>query len=72
MLLLPAPLKWLLIAFGLARCGRLHFAIYIKWITPSFGGLVDYTPSCVPALRHRVLWNWNADGGGGIPTLVAI
>lgn len=45
-------LKWFLIVFGLATCGTLPFAIDIKLITPLLGGLVDYTPSSVPALRH--------------------
>ncbi|MGH6763711.1 MAG: hypothetical protein ACRECW_19230 [Phyllobacterium sp.] len=45
-------LKWFLIVFGLATCGTLPLAIDVKWITPLFGGLVDYTPSSVPALRH--------------------
>lgn len=44
--------KWFLIVFGLATCGTLPFAIDINLITPLFGGLVDYTPSSVPALRH--------------------
>lgn len=45
-------LKPFLIIFGLATCGTLPLAIDIKLITPLFGGLVDYTPSSVPALRH--------------------
>lgn len=45
-------LKPFLIVFGLATCGTLPFAIDVKLITPLFGGLVDYTPSSVPALRH--------------------
>ncbi len=45
-------LKWFLIVFGLATCGTLPFAIDINLLTPMFGGLVDYTPSSVPALRH--------------------
>jgi hypothetical protein len=45
-------IKWFLIVFGLATCATLPFAIDIKFITPIFRGLVDYTPSSVPALRH--------------------
>ena len=45
-------IKWFLIVFGLATCGTLPFAIDINLLTPIFGGLVDYTPSSVPALRH--------------------
>ena len=45
-------IKWFLIVFGLATCGTLPFAIDINRLTPIFGGLVDYTPSSVPALRH--------------------
>ena len=45
-------IKWFLIVFGLATCGTLPFAIDINFITPIFRGLVDYTPSSVPALRH--------------------
>jgi hypothetical protein len=45
-------INWFLIVFGLATCATLPFAIDIKFITPIFRGLVDYTPSSVPALRH--------------------
>ena len=45
-------IKWFLIVFGLATCATLPFAIDIKFITPMLSGLVDYTPSSVPALRH--------------------
>ncbi|WP_157015541.1 hypothetical protein [Mesorhizobium xinjiangense] len=45
-------IKWFLVVFGLATCGTLPFAMDIDLITPLFGGLVDYTPSSVPALRH--------------------
>jgi hypothetical protein len=41
-----------LIIFGLSTCLTLPFAIDINLITPMFGGLLDYTPSSVPALRH--------------------
>src|SRR5262245_14377057 len=49
---IAATLKWFLIVFGLATCGTLPFAIDINLFTPLLGGLVDYTPSSVPALRH--------------------
>ncbi|SRR5216684_3303252 len=45
-------IKWFLIVFGLATSMTLPFAIDINLITPMFGGLVEYTPSSVPALRH--------------------
>ena len=45
-------IKWFLILFGLATCATLRFAIDISFFTPMLGGLVDYTPSSVPALRH--------------------
>jgi hypothetical protein len=41
-----------LIVFGIATGLTLPFAIDINFLTPMFGGLVDYTPSSVPALRH--------------------
>src|SRR5882724_9738818 len=45
-------IKWFLIIFGLATSLTLPFAVDINLITPMFGGLLDYTPSSVPALRH--------------------
>src|SRR5215471_18320656 len=45
-------IKWFLILFGLATCGALPFAIDVNLVTPMLGGLVDYTPSSVPILRH--------------------
>jgi hypothetical protein len=45
-------IKWFLIIFGLATCAPLLYAIDSNLITPVLGGLVDYTPSSVPALRH--------------------
>jgi len=47
-----STIKWFLILFGLATCGSLPFAIDVNLITPMLGGLVDYTPSSVPILRH--------------------
>lgn len=41
-----------LVIAGLATCATLPFAIDIDLFTPIFGGLVDYTASSVPALRH--------------------
>jgi hypothetical protein len=38
--------------FGLITSSTLPFAIDIHLITPMLGGLVDYTPASVPALRH--------------------
>ena len=45
-------IKWFLIVAGLATCLTLPFALDINFFTPMLGGLVDYTPSSVPALRH--------------------
>jgi hypothetical protein len=45
-------IKWFLIVFGVATSMTLPFAIDINLITPMLGGLVDYTASSVPALRH--------------------
>jgi hypothetical protein len=45
-------IKWFLIVFGAATCMTLPYAIDINLLTPMLGGLVDYTPSSVPALRH--------------------
>jgi len=45
-------IKWFLVIFGLATCVPLAFAVDISLFKPIFGGLVDYTPSGVPALRH--------------------
>jgi hypothetical protein len=45
-------IKWFLILFGLVTCGSLPLAIDVNLVTPMMGGLVDYTPSSVPILRH--------------------
>ena len=45
-------IKWFLIVAGMATCLTLPFALDINLFTPMLGGLVDYTPSSVPALRH--------------------
>jgi hypothetical protein len=45
-------IKWFLVAFGVATSMTLPYAIDINLLTPMLGGLVDYTPSSVPALRH--------------------
>ena len=44
--------KWFLVVAGLLTCLTLPFALDIDLFTPMLGGLVDYTPSSVPALRH--------------------
>jgi hypothetical protein len=61
-------IKWFLVAFGLATCGTLPFAIDINLITPMLGGLVDYTPSSVPALRH---WGIMVFGIGALMVVAA-
>jgi hypothetical protein len=45
-------IKWFLVIAGLATCATLPFAVDINLFTPMLGGLVDYTASSVPALRH--------------------
>jgi hypothetical protein len=45
-------IKWFLIIAGVATGLALVFAIDIELFTPLFGGLIDYTPSSGPALRH--------------------
>jgi hypothetical protein len=45
-------IKWFLIVFGAATSMTLPYAIDINLLTPMLRGLVDYTPSSVPALRH--------------------
>jgi len=45
-------IKWFLVVAGLLTCLTLPFALDIDLFTPMLGGLVDYTPSSVPALRH--------------------
>lgn len=45
-------IKGFLIIFGLLTCGTLPIVLNIETITPLLGGMVDYTASSVPALRH--------------------
>jgi ABC-type transport system involved in cytochrome c biogenesis permease subunit len=45
-------IKWFLIVAGLITCLTLPFVLDINLFTPMLGGLIDYTPSSVPALRH--------------------
>src|SRR5258708_5087727 len=45
-------IKGFLIIFGLATGVTMLFAVDIDLFTPMLGGIVDYTPSSVPALRH--------------------
>jgi hypothetical protein len=61
-------IKGFLILFGLATCGTLPFAIDIGLIKPMLGGLVDYTPSSVPALRH---WGFMIFGIGALMVVAA-
>jgi hypothetical protein len=49
---IDATIRRFLIVFGVATSLTLPFAIDVNLLTPMFGGLVDYTPSSVPALRH--------------------
>ncbi len=45
-------IKPCLFIFGLATCAILPIAVDIRFIAPMLVGVVDYTPSSVPALRH--------------------
>lgn len=56
-------IRWFLIVSGLLTCATLVFAIDINLMTPMLGGLVDYTPSSVPALRH---WGFTIFGIGAL------
>jgi hypothetical protein len=56
-------IRWFLIVSGLITCATLLFAIDIDFMTPMLGGLVDYTPSSVPALRH---WGMTIFGIGAL------
>src|SRR5215471_21659763 len=49
---ITGTIKWFLIVFGAVTCMTLLFAVDANLLTPMLGGLVDYTPSSVPALRH--------------------
>ncbi len=49
---IDATIKPFLIVFGVATSLTLPFVVDINLLTPMFGGLVDYLPSSVPALRH--------------------
>jgi|SRR3954447_3237383 hypothetical protein len=61
-------IKPFLIVFGIATGLTLPFAIDINLFKPMFGGLVDYTPSSVPALRH---WGIMVFGIGMLMVLAA-
>src|SRR5476649_1064397 len=61
-------IKPLLIVFGLATCTPLPIAMNIDFITPMLGGVVDYTPSSVPALRH---WAFMVFGIGVLMVIAA-
>jgi hypothetical protein len=56
-------IRWFLIVSGLITCATLPFAIDIDFMAPMLGGLVDYTPSSVPALRH---WGMTIFGIGAL------
>lgn len=56
-------IRWFLIVSGLLTYATLVFAIDINFMTPMLGGLVDYTPSSVPALRH---WGFAIFGIGAL------
>ena len=55
--------RWFLIVSGLLTCTTLIFAIDIDFMVPMLGGLVDYTSSSVPALRH---WGFTIFGIGAL------
>ena len=61
-------LKWFLVVFGVATTMTLPFAVDVNLFTPMFGGLVDYTASSVPALRH---WGIMVFGIGALMVVAA-
>ena len=61
-------IKWFLVFFGLATTLTLQFAVDFNLFTPMFSGLVDYTPSSVPALRH---WGIMVFGIGALLVVAA-
>src|SRR5260370_2504272 len=56
-------IKPCLLIFGLVTCAILSIAVDIRFLTPILGGVVDYTPSSVPALRH---WGFMVFGIGAL------
>jgi hypothetical protein len=61
-------IKPFLIVFGFATCAPLPIAIDINYLTPILGGVVDFTPSSVPALRH---WAFMVFGIGVLMMIAA-
>lgn len=61
-------IRWFLIVFGLATCLPLLYAIDVNLLTPMFGGVVGYTSSSVPALRH---WGIMVFGIGALMVVAA-
>jgi hypothetical protein len=45
-------ITWYLVIAGAITATSILFAVNIGLFTPIFGGVVDYTPASVPALRH--------------------
>jgi hypothetical protein len=56
-------IKGYLVIAGAITSLSVLFAIDINLFTPMFGGLVDYTPASVPALRH---WGFMIFGIGAL------
>jgi len=61
-------IKWYLIIAGVVTGLAVLFAFDINLFTPTFGGVVDYTPSSVPALRH---WGLMVGGIGALMVTAA-
>lgn len=61
--LIARTIKPFLLVFGLATCATLPMAVDMKFLTSMMGGVVDYTPSSVPALRH---WAFMVFGIGAL------
>lgn len=61
-------IKPFLLVFGFATCAPLSIAIDIDLIVPLMGGVVDYTPSSIPALRH---WGFMVFGIGVLMMVAA-
>lgn len=60
---IAGTVRWFLLVSGILTCATLLFAIDINFMPPMLGGLVDYTPSSVPALRH---WGFTIFGIGAL------
>ena len=61
-------IAWYLVIAGAITATSILFAVDIGLFTPIFGGIVDYTPASVPALRH---WGFMIFGIGALMIVAA-